>query len=184
METALLFSLCKSKIHFFWQWSCYITFRNCVINLIALFSCNALLEEIIPSSFLSQLVEQFFVLKLIMEKFDIDDSLKNIPIPSNESYLIKLIDNIESVGKRMGWRANFFSQEKHKSDIRREDLRFKSKSTLPQCKHMEAFEKKFLDVISDIKLRSVNITFQKELKDDIPKTKTVSKRFCLCRQNK
>ena len=63
-----------------------------------------------------------------MEKFDIDDSLKNIPIPSNESYLIKLIDNIESVGKRMGWRANFFSQEKHKSDIRREDLRFNQKT--------------------------------------------------------
>ena len=106
-----------------------------------------------------------------MEKFDIDYSLKNIPISSNESYLIKLIKNIESVGKRMGWTASFFSQEKHKSDIRREDLRFKSKNTLPQCKHMEAFKKKFLDVIPNIKLRSVKNTFQKELKEDIPKIK-------------
>ena len=106
-----------------------------------------------------------------MEKFDIDYSLKNIPISSNESYLIKLIKNIESVGKRMGWTASFFPQEKHKSDIWREDLRFKSKNTLPQCKHMEAFKKKCLDVIPNIKLRSVKNTFQKELKEDIPKIK-------------
>ena len=63
-----------------------------------------------------------------MEKLDIDYSLKNIPIPSNESYLIKLIEKIESVVKRMRWRAHFFLQEKHESNIRREDVGFKSKS--------------------------------------------------------
>ena len=33
IETALPFSLCKPKIHFFRQWSCYVTFINYVINL-------------------------------------------------------------------------------------------------------------------------------------------------------
>ena len=33
IETALPFSLCKSKIHFLRQWSCYVTFINYVINL-------------------------------------------------------------------------------------------------------------------------------------------------------
>ena len=60
-----------------------------------------------------------------MEKLDIDYSLKNIPISSNESYLIKLIEKSESVVKRMCWGAHFFSQEKHESDTRREEFGFK-----------------------------------------------------------
>ena len=118
-----------------------------------------------------QLVEHFIVFKLTMEKLDIDYSLKNIPIPSNESYLIKLIEKIESVVKRMRWRAHFFLQEKHESDIRREDFGFKSKITLPQCEHMEAFEKELLGIIPNIEFRSVKDALQKKLKGDIPKIK-------------
>ena len=33
IETALPFSLCKSKTHFFRQWSCYVTFIKYVVNL-------------------------------------------------------------------------------------------------------------------------------------------------------
>ena len=36
---------------------------------------------------------------------------------------------------------------------------------------MEAFEKEFLDIIPKIKFRSVINTFQKKLKEDIPKIK-------------
>ena len=46
--------------------------------------------------------------KLIIEKVGISYSLKNIPIPSKEWYLIKLIKKIESVVKRMRWRTHFF----------------------------------------------------------------------------
>ena len=82
-----------------------------------LFNWNTLLEEIIPRSFLLQLVEHFIVFKVIIEKLDINYSLKNIPVPFSESYLIKIIEKIESVVKRMPWRAHFSLQEKHKSDI-------------------------------------------------------------------
>ena len=51
----------------------------------------------------------------------------------------------------MSWRAHFSLEEKHESDIRREDLGFKSKNTPPQCKHMEAFENEFVDMIPNIK---------------------------------
>ena len=64
---------------------------------------------------------------------------------------MKLIDKIESVVKRMRWRAHFFLQKKHESDIRREDVGFKSKSTPTQCKHMQAFGNEFLDMIPNIK---------------------------------
>ena len=45
------------------------------------------------------------------------------------------------------------------------------KTTPPQCKYMEAFEKEFLDMIPNIKFRSVKDTFQKKLEEDIPKMK-------------
>ena len=45
------------------------------------------------------------------------------------------------------------------------------KSTPPQCKHMEAFENQFLDIIPNIKFRSVKVPFQKKLKEDISKIK-------------
>ena len=57
------------------------------------------------------------------------------------------------------------------SDIRREDFGFKLKITPSQCEHMEAFEKKLLDIIPNIKFRSLKDAFQKKLKDDITKIK-------------
>ena len=71
----------------------------------------------------------------------------------------------------MRWRAHFFLQEKHESDIRREDFGFNSKTTPPQCEHMEALEKELLDIIPNIKFRSVKDAFQKKLKENIPKIK-------------
>ena len=93
-----------------------------------------------------------------MEKLDIDYSLKNILIPSKESYLIKLIVNIESVVKGMRWRADLFLQEKYENDIWRENFEFKSKSTPSQCDDIEAIEKEFLDMIPNIKFHSVKDT--------------------------
>ena len=98
-------------------------------------------------------------------------SLKNIPILSNEPYLIKLNGKIESVVKRMRWRAHFFLQEKRKIDIKIEDFGLKSKSTSSHCEHMEAFEKEFFDMMTNIKFRSVKDAFQKKLTEDIPKVK-------------
>ena len=61
----------------------------------------------------------------------------------------------------------FLLEEKHESNIRREDFGFKSKST----EYVEAFEKESLDMIPNIKFRSVKDTFQKKLKEDIRKIK-------------
>ena len=42
---------------------------------------------------------------------------------------------------------------------------------------MEAFEKEFLDMIPNIKFRSVKDTFQKKLKEDIAKIKQSPNNF-------
>ena len=76
-------------------------------------------------------------------------------------------------------RAHFFLQEKHESDIGREDFEFKSKSTPPQCKHMEALKKEFLGMITNINFRSVKARrFQKS---GHSKNKSVTKSFCFPR---
>ena len=42
-----------------------------------------------------------------MERSKFDYSLNNISIPLRNSYQLQLIDKIESVIKRMGWKAHF-----------------------------------------------------------------------------
>ena len=61
----------------------------------------------------------------------------------------------------------FLLEEKHESNIRREDFGFKSKST----EYVEAFEKESLSMIPNLKFRSVKDTFQKKLKENILKIK-------------
>ena len=43
-----------------------------------------------------------------MRQFRFEYSLKNIPIPSRDNYLRNFIEKVESVLKRMRWKAHFF----------------------------------------------------------------------------
>ena len=43
-----------------------------------------------------------------MRQFRLDYPLKNIPIPSRDNYLRNWIEKVESVLKRMRWKAHFF----------------------------------------------------------------------------
>ena len=43
-----------------------------------------------------------------MEAIDFGYSMKNIPITSKHRYKLKLTEKVESVLKRMRWKANFF----------------------------------------------------------------------------
>ena len=53
-----------------------------------------------------------------MRKFRLEYSLKNIPIPSRDNYLRNLIEKMESVLKRMRWKAHFFLKgEKNQENI-------------------------------------------------------------------
>ena len=44
-----------------------------------------------------------------MEKFNFGYNVKNIPIPSEREYKIKLTEMIEAVIRRMRWKAMFFN---------------------------------------------------------------------------
>ena len=54
-----------------------------------------------------------------MENIYFNYSLKNIPVPSRIYYKLQLIDKIESVIKRMRWKAHFFLNNNKKTKKKR-----------------------------------------------------------------
>ena len=108
-----------------------------------------------------------------MEKLNFNYSLKNTPVPSKSSYRLKLIDKIESVIKRIQWKAHFFmSGNVIKCD--KESFGFKSKNFPARIKEIEASEKDLLDLVKSIKFRNTNNKFQNlmEADDAIVKVKS------------
>ena len=78
--------------------------------------------------------------------------MKSIQTPSQESYKL-LIDKIESIIKRMSWKAYFFMKNKVNNDEepRKETYEFKSRYHSSQSKYLEAFEKDLFSITSTFK---------------------------------
>ena len=57
-----------------------------------------------------------------MEKLKFKYSTKNIPLPSEISYKLQLIENIEMVIKQIRWKAIFQNTKKEKNNQRRYGL--------------------------------------------------------------
>ena len=115
-----------------------------------------------------------------MEKLKFNYSLKNIPIPPNESYKLKLVEKMELVVKRMRWKAHFFLEEQKKKNnntertneerqSEKEKYGFKSKSCPKPLKELEHFENDLFNMIKTLKFRRTKDRFQSQLKEDIRK---------------
>ena len=116
---------------------------------------------------LSTLVELY---SLKMKSFRFNYSTKNIPIPPRNTYTIKkLIEKVESVIKRMRWKAYFFDNDIGNSENNSNKYGFKSRNCPPQNNDMEKLEDDVLLMIKNIEFRRVNNDFQSKLKDDIKK---------------
>ena len=99
--------------------------------------------------------------------------MKSIPTPSQESYKL-LSDKIESVIKRMRWKAYFFMENKIDNDEepRKETYEFKSRHHPSQSKYLEAFEKDLFGITSTFKFRPIHNDFQQKMKEDIVQIKS------------
>ena len=113
-----------------------------------------------------------------MEKFNLNYSLKNIPIPSEKQYKLQMIEKIEAVIKRMRWKAIIFeNQQKHvkldenKTTKVRQDFvnnyGFKSNKCPAPVIQLERFEKELFDLINKIQFTNTRCEFQTMLKNDI-----------------
>ena len=124
------------------------------------------------------MVEHFiFVLIHIMEKLSFDYSLKNIPLPDKRSYQLKLIEKIESVLKRMRWKAHFILSRENQQPETLKTYGFKSRNHPPQISLLDEFEKDLYGIVTSTKYRNVNNNFQEKLKSDISKIRSSTNVF-------
>ena len=85
--------------------------------------------------------------------------MKNIPIPSKNAYLKRLIEKVENVIKRMRWKAFFFERNEDEDQDELNDEQnnqdhkygFKSRKCPPQIEDMEKFEDDLLEMVKNIK---------------------------------
>ena len=101
-----------------------------------------------------------------MEKSSFNYSLRNILFPDKSSYTLKLMEKIESVIKRMRWKAYFYLNKETQEKQQKNTFGLKSRHQPPQCNLLEGFEKDVFDIIKSIKFRKVRNKFQEELKED------------------
>lgn len=103
-------------------------------------------------------------------RFDLNYSLKNIPIPSPSLYTEKLIEKVESLIRRMRWRAFFFLKSGNDDGYRtssKETYGFKSRKCPPQSEELEAFEEDLLKMVETIQFRKTTNEFQQRLRKDV-----------------
>ena len=92
-----------------------------------------------------------------------------MPVPSQKSYQLQLIDKTECIIKRMRWKAPFFQNDANNTSNKmvKETYRFKSKYHPGQCKELETFEKDLYNIVSSLKYRKPTDDFQEQKKEDI-----------------
>ena len=78
-----------------------------------------------------------------MEKVNLSYPIKNIPIPTQKSYLLQLVEILEMVIKRMRWKAIQFSNNED-NDSKTEWYGLKSLSSPRPVKELTLFENELI----------------------------------------
>ena len=110
-----------------------------------------------------------------MDAINFGYSLKNIPIPSKDSYLKCLMEKVESLIKRMRWKAYFYetNQSANQDDeILNDNFGLKSEKCPPANKHLTQFEDGLYDMVKNINFKEIRNSFQDKLKADMKKIKS------------
>ena len=102
-----------------------------------------------------------------MEKINLGYFIKNIPIPSERTYLLQLMGTVIT---RMRWKAIHFNNSDSKDNNIEENTEWyglKSPCSPRQIKELIPFENDLVELIRNIKFRKIRNTFQEKLKEDI-----------------
>ena len=76
----------------------------------------------------------------VMEKKNFSYSLKNIPIPTEDSYMKCMIEKVESLIRRMRWKAFFFDKDKKPEPDEFNTYGFNLEKRPPQINALIPFE--------------------------------------------
>ena len=118
-----------------------------------------------------------------MERFNIDYSGKNIPLPSANDYRKRLIEATEKVIKTMRWKAFFYLKNENDSSESsdNEDTQtnnnfgLKSKRSPPFIKEMADFERDMLSIVENVEFRRTNNPLMEKMKEDVNRIKKCPK---------
>ena len=102
------------------------------------------------------------------KRVSLEYSWKNIPLPSNEAFRKRLIEMVESVLKRMRWKAFFFLRgDGDEAKGKDEKFGLKSQKCPPQVEELRAFEADMQKLIENVEFRKTGDEFQRKLKADL-----------------
>jgi len=99
--------------------------------------------------------------------FRLNYSLKNIPVPSQKAYLSRLIEKVESLLKRMRWKAFFYLKGDDGEEYSSNNHGFRTRKCPPAPMEMKAFEEDMVKLIESVSFRRVTDPFQNQMKEDI-----------------
>ena len=106
-----------------------------------------------------------------MDKFNLNYSMKNIPIGNEKMVVTRMYGMAAKFINRMRWKAHWFSGEET-TENQCDDgaiYRFPSKKSAPKSEHLTPFENDLYDAIKKIKFRKFSNDFQSRLKNDARK---------------
>ena len=112
-----------------------------------------------------------------MEATSFEYSTKNIPLPSEDNYRVKLIERTGQLCRRMRWRAYFYLNPDADKNSSKETFGFKSNQSPPPVTEMAKFEKRMTNMITNIKFKKVSCPFQKKISSDMKNIKSSDKLF-------
>ena len=111
-----------------------------------------------------------------MDTKDIEYSLKNIPIPTDSSYIKCLIEKTESFIKKVRWAAFWYERKQNnrnpdpnenQDEEQNDNFGFKSPRTPPQNRYLKAFEKDMYQLINKVEFDNRRNHFQRQLRNDV-----------------
>ena len=97
----------------------------------------------------------------MMEKVNFGYSIKNIPIPSERTYLLQLMEKVEMVITRMRWKAIHFNNNDSRDNNKEENTEWyglKSLYSPRQVKELITFESDLVELIRNIKFKNLTRT--------------------------
>ena len=100
-----------------------------------------------------------------MEQRNLGYSLKNIPIPSNDSYMKIMMEKVGKFIRNMRWKA-FRFENPEAFGAQKETYGFKSNAAPPKMEHLNAFETDLYEIISNIQFSKRRDPFQRKLSKD------------------
>ena len=106
-----------------------------------------------------------------MEQVQFNHSLKDIPIPSNQEYLLELINSVGVFISNLRWRCHFFLNPSNANP--KETFGFKTSEPAPPVDELKVFEDEIHDLVKSVTFRpQANTPLRSTMKENIRKMKT------------